>query len=228
MAEDINATNKDDIVYNLLKGVIASTPGIGSVAAEVFSMVVTPPIERRRAEWMNEIADRLRELEEQELVDFAKLAEDDRFIDVIVQSTAHAIKTSIAEKKIAFRNAVLNAAKGEAPDITLCHIFLNQLDNFTELHIRVLHFIDNPRDWFTGVGRTPPSYMAGSLDSLVKDAFPDLRSQDALLTLVWNDLRNTGFHTTSDLKTMMSGDGVLANRTTKLGREFLNFIKSQT
>jgi hypothetical protein len=31
---------------------------------------------------------------------------------------------------------------------------------------------------------------------------------------------NTGFHDTGDLKTSMSGDGLLAKRTTKLGQEF--------
>ena len=45
------------------------------------------------------------------------------------------------------------------------------------------------------------------------------------MDIIWNDLRNSGFHNSGDLKTMMSGNGALNKRTTKLGDEFLQFIR---
>ena len=60
--------------------------------------------------------------------------------------------------------------------------------------------------------------------SILKFAYPTLAGQDELVDLIWNDLHNAGLHNTSGLKTMMSGDGTLAERTTELGKEFIEFI----
>jgi hypothetical protein len=57
-------TTTKDILYSLAKGRVGSIPIIGARAAEIFSLVITPPMEKRRAEWMNDIAERLKALEE--------------------------------------------------------------------------------------------------------------------------------------------------------------------
>jgi hypothetical protein len=185
---------------------------------------VTPPLEKRRAEWMNEIAEKLKALEEKKVVDFDELSINEQFIDVVLQATTLALKTSEREKIKAFQNAVLNTASGESPGQTVNQIFLNQLDSFTTWHIKILKFIDSPRLWFQKANRTPPSYMAGSISAVIKDAFPELKNQDDLLEIIWNDLRTAGFHRTSDIKTTMTGDGTLSERTTQLGKQFLGFI----
>jgi hypothetical protein len=87
-----------------------------------------------------------------------------------------------------------------------------------------LTFFDNPRTWFKKAGQTPPNLMMGSMFSILKSAYPALAGQDELVDLIWNDLHNAGLHNTSGLKTMMSGDGTLAERTTELGKEFIEFI----
>ena len=53
---------------------------------------------------------------------------------------------------------------------------------------------------------------------------PELKNQDDLLNIIWNDLERVGFHRTGGLKSIMSGDGTLSDRTTAFGKEFLNFI----
>ncbi|PUZ21572.1 hypothetical protein GA0116948_11092 [Chitinophaga costaii] len=224
MTDKINKTTVGDVAHSLVKGGLGTIPIIGSLATEIFGLIVTPPLEKRRAEWMNQIAEKLKALEDKNAIDFHELSNNEQFIDVVLQATALALKTSEKEKIKAFQNAVVNTASREAPDQTVSQIFLNQLDGFTTWHIRILKFIDNPRLWFQKANRIPPNYMAGSISAVIKDAFSELKNQDDLLDIIWNDLKTSGFHRTGDIKTTMTGDGTLSERTTQLGKQFLEFI----
>ena len=221
---DINKTSKEDILYAAVKAGLGSIPVLGSAATELFGLVVTPPLDKRRQEWMNEVAEKLKALEENNQVDFSKLSQNEQFIDTIIQATTIAIKTSEKEKIVALRNAVTNTALDEAPEKTKSQIFLNLVDSFTVWHLKILTFFDNPKAWFQRAGQSPPNLMMGSMFSVLKSAYPSLAGQDELVDLIWNDLHNAGLHNTSGLKTMMSGDGALAERTTELGKEFIQFI----
>lgn len=55
----------DDKAHSLAKAGLASVPVVGGAAAEFFDTVVTPPLEKRRQEWMQQIAESLRELEQE-------------------------------------------------------------------------------------------------------------------------------------------------------------------
>ena len=156
MTEQTLKTTGTDIAHSLLKGGIGTIPIIGSLAAEIFGLVVTPPLEKRRAEWMNDIAVKLKELVDKKVINFEELQGNEQFIDVMLQATTFALKTSEKEKIKAFRNAILNTATGDSPDKTVSQIFLNQLDKFTVWHIRILNFIDNPREWFKKYNKIPP------------------------------------------------------------------------
>ncbi len=224
MTNKVNKTTKKDIAHSLAKGGLGTIPVIGSLASEIFGLVVTPPLEKRRAEWMNEVAEKLKELENKQEIDFDKLKENEQFIDVVLQATTFALKTSEKRKIECFRNAIINTALGDSPEKTRSQIFLNQLDKFTTWHILILDFIDSPNKWFEKNSKTPPSLIMGSLYSLIIDAFPELKGQDELLNIIWSDLESTGFHNSGNLKTMMSGNGVFSNRTSKIGKEFIKFI----
>jgi len=226
MTDKINKKTKGDVAHSLTKGGLGAIPIIGSLATEIFGLIVTPPVEKRRAEWMNEIADKLKFLEENRKIDFLELQNNEHFIDVVLQATTLALKTSEKEKIKAFQNAVLNTASGQSPDQTISQIFLNQLDSFTTWHIIILKFIDSPRQWFQKANRTAPSYMASSISTVIKEAFPELNNQDDLLDIIWNDLGTAGFHRTSGIKTTMTGEGVLSDRTTQLGKQFIEFISN--
>lgn len=224
MTDKVNKVNKKDLAHSITKGGLGAIPVIGSLASEIFGLVVTPPLEKRRAEWMNEVAEKLKELETKKEIDFNELRENEQFIDVVLQATTFALKTSEKKKIECFRNTILNTATGESPDKTKSQIFLNQLDKFTAWHIFILEFIDSPNEWFKKNGKTPPNLMAGSLHSVIIDAFAELKGQDALLDIIWSDLESTGFHKSGSLKAMMTGNGIFSDRTTKLGKEFINFI----
>lgn len=97
----MSATNKKtsgDITHSLVKGGLGTIPVLGAAAAELFGLVVTPPLERRRAVWMNEVAEKLKELERRGEIDISALATDEKFLDVVMQATTYALKTSEQDK----------------------------------------------------------------------------------------------------------------------------------
>lgn len=226
MSDQSDKTTTKDVIYALTKGGVSSIPVIGALAAEIFSLVVTPPMEKRRAEWMNDIADRLKALEDAGQIKLEDLRENDEFIDVVLQATTYVLKTSEQEKINAFKNALLNTALGESPSKVKSHIFLTQLDKFTVWHIKLLEFIDDPRAWLSKSNRSIPNYMATSIFTIIGDAFPEIKSYGELIDVIWDDLKVAGFHNTSGIRTTMTGDGALSPRTTPLGKEFLDFIST--
>ena len=66
------------------------------------------------------------------------MRENDEFIDIAIQATHVALRTSQEEKKDALKNAVLKSASPESPDLSLQQIFINYIDSFTKWHIKIL------------------------------------------------------------------------------------------
>ena len=215
-----------DYAHSATKGVLGMIPFAGSLVTEIFSIVIAPPLEKRRREWMENIVEKLKQLEEKGEINLNSLSENEEFIDVVLQATSIAIKTSEKRKIESLRNAVVNSTKVDSEETIKRHIFLNQLDRFTTWHIVILEFADNPRRWFEKNNVTPPSLMAGSLFTLVKTAFPYLESRGELVDIIWEDLRVAGFHSSGSIKSTMTEAGLYAERTSQLGREFLTFISS--
>lgn len=225
---DINKPSTSDIAYAAVKAGLGTIPVLGSAATELFGLIVTPPLDKRRQRWMNEVAERLKDLEESHKLNFNNLLHNDHFLDTIIQATSLAIKTSEEEKIHALKNAVINTALTEAPDKTKCQIFLNLVDRFTVWHIKILQFFDNPKLWFAKTGQTPQNSLMGNMLHVLQTAFPTLHGQSELVDVIWRDLQDAGFHQTTGLRTSMTGDGTLAERTTNLGKEFLHFISEHS
>jgi hypothetical protein len=215
---------KDDISYSIAKAALGSIPIVGAAASELLQLLVTPPLEKRRNEWMIEVGEKLKQLEQKEELDLTKLASNDVFIDVVLQTTQLALLTSEKEKIQYFKNVILNSAVEENPNITEVHIFLNFISTFTIWHIKILKLFDNPEDWFKKNGKSMPSYMAAGLSNVLEEAYPELTGKRDLYDLIWDDLSRAGLHKTSGLHTTMTGSGLMVQRTTPFGKEFLEFI----
>lgn len=222
--KDINKTTGKDVAYATAKAALGSIPVVGAAATEFFGLVVMPPVEKRRQQWMEAVEGKLAELEQQGRIDVSKLSADEEFIDVVLQATSLAIKTSEKEKLAALKNAVINTATHESHGKTKSHIFLNLVDAFTAWHIKILALYDDPKGWFETHGKNPPNLMMGGLSSVLKEAYPEIAGDTELRNLIWKDLHDAGLHNSSELNTMMSGDGMMSTRTTRLGKEFLTFI----
>jgi len=93
------------------------------------------------------------------------------------------------------------------------------IDSFTELHIKVLKVFQSPS--------TPPNLSMGGLSNVLVYNFPELNDQRDVYDQIWKDLYSKGLVSTSNLHTTMSGHGLMAKRTTKIGDQFIAFIEDQ-
>lgn len=215
----------DDIVYSLIKAGIASIPLFGAAATELFTLIISSPLDRRRRKWMNEIAKELTRLELENKIDFLKLQKNDHFIDILIQATHFALKTSEVEKINAFKAAIGNMAINETQDKTKNQIFLNFIDSFTVWHLKVLHFINNPREWFSKTGQKLETQYLTCMHTMILVAFPSFQFEEELLFLIWNDLLKAGLHQLRDIRyCMLPGDIFYKGCTAQLGKEFIYFI----
>jgi len=213
-----------DLVYAIAKAGLGSIPILGAAAGELFQLLVMPPLEKRRNEWMTEVGEKLKDLEESNNLDLEKLQENEIFIDVVTQATQLALRTSEKEKLEYLKNAVLNTAVEENPDITEIQIFLNFVADFTTWHVKILKLFDNPTEWYRANNKTPKDYFSAGLSNVLLDAYPELNGRGEIYNLIWKDLERAGFHRTSDLQSSMTGAGLMQQRTTEFGKRFLEFV----
>lgn len=208
--------SRSDVGHSIAKAGLSAIPVIGGAAAELFQNIVQPPLERRRAEWMAEIGEKLQELEDQGLC-LEDLRDNDQFISASMYASQLALRTHSEEKRAALRNALANIAIGQAPEEAMQHIFLNLLDTLTEIHVRILMLFQAP---------TPPRNVSmGALSSVLEHNMPKMIGRSDLYDRVWKDLYLTGLVNTDGLHTAMSRHGLGQKRTTGLGDAFLRFIK---
>lgn len=215
-----------DAAHTLARAGISAIPVIGGVGVELFSAIVQPPLERRRNEWMKEIGDGLKSLEDADLVRLADLSENDIFLDAVLSASQAAMRTSQDEKKKALRNAVLNAALPSPPEESRQQFFFHIIDIFTVWHLRLLKLFQDPAHWFIENEKEWPNIAIGGLDSILESAFPELQGQRDFYDQIWKDINNYGLTRTPSLQSAMSTDGLKAQRASELGNEFLDFIEA--
>ena len=218
------ATLKDRL-HTLAKTGIASIPGVGAAASELFTVILAPPLEKRRVEWMNDVAEHLKELEEHGRLKLEDLQDNETFITTVMQASQAAIRNHQSEKHEALRNAVLKAALPQAPEESLQQHFINQVDTFTVWHIRLLDLFKDPLAWFEKSGITPPDFSFSSgLEQLLVVAWPELKDCYDFLNVIVQELEAKGLYAGGGLRTMMTAGGAFGKRTTEMGDSFIEFI----
>jgi hypothetical protein len=204
-----------DVTHALAKAGVSAVPLIGGSAAELFALVIQPPLERRRAGWMERVGEGLKELEERGL-DIESLKDNEEFVSAVMQASQIAMRTHQEEKLHALRNAVLNVASGQAPEEALQQMFLNFIDVFTEWHVRLLTLFRDPP--------TQSGMLAGGLDHVIENTHPELQGRREFYDSVWRDLYLRGLVNTETLHVTMSAGGLAQKRTSRHGDMFLAFI----
>ena len=216
-----------DIQYAITKAGLGSIPLVGAAASELFSLLVTPPLEQRRNDWMTEIGKRLSELEKQSEIDFEELQGNSLFIDTVLQTTQLALRSSEKEKLEYYKNALINTALGETPEQSEIQIFLNLIGDFTVWHIKILKLFDNPTEWFRSHNLEVPNIMRGGLSLILETAMPELKGRSEFYNLIWSDLSRAGLHDSGSFQGMITSSDLMANRTTEFGKRFLLFIETK-
>lgn len=168
----------------------------------------------------------MRQLEEKMGVVLDSLMEKDQFIDIAVEATQIAIKTSSQEKREALKNAILNSALPNPPEESLQKMFLSFIDTLTVWHLKLIELFDDPPEYIQKNNLQFGNISMGAMSHLVENAFPELRGRRDLYDLIWKDLYSRALVNTDGLHTMMTGGGIVAKRTTEIGKLFLEFIKN--
>lgn len=182
--------DEDHIAGQVLLSLI---PGIGGPAARLFTAIITPPIDRRRAEWLNSLAAGLRNLEGRvEGFTIESLAANEKFVSSLMHASLAAVRNHQTEKIEALRNAVLNVAIGRAPDEDLQSMFLHMIDSFTRWHILVLAYYNDPLVFTKARGLTYDRQWP-DLIHVMMDAFPELNSRS------YHEVVHMFFHVHADL-----------------------------
>lgn len=216
---DIPEAEKKDYAYAVFKGAIGAVPLAGDVLGEVFALIVAPPIEKRRDEWILSIAQDLLNLRSQiEDFDLEDLSNNESFITTTLHATQAAIRSHQEEKLEALRNAVLNSALPNPPEEDLQQIFITMIDELTSWHLRILKLFKNPR---ASVGER----SFGAQEDLLLFVYPELQGKKEFYDLICADLGTKGLASLG-LRTMMTPQGVLSPRLSTIGNQFLRFISS--
>jgi hypothetical protein len=214
-----------DAAHAVVKAGLSSIPIVGGAATELFNAFITPPIERRRRAWMEEVGHALQKLETERGVQLEALQANETFIDTVMQASQVAIRNTQEEKHKALRNAIMNAALPNPPEESLQDLFLAFLDLFTVWHLRVLKLFQDPQGWAQHNRHQFPSFYMGGLSSVLESAYPELGSRRELYDQLWQDLYQRGLVNTDSMHTAMTATGMMAKRTTVLGDQFLRFIE---
>lgn len=212
-----------DVLHATVRAGLGSVPVLGAAAAELFSLVIAPPLERRRREWLDQLAGRIAALEGA-IQSPQQLASNEEFIDAVVQASQIAIGTHNQTKLQSLQNAVVNVASGQSPDSAERQLLFQLIANFTEWHIKLIDLFENPERWFRANNKVPPGVMMGSLAGTIFAAFPELSGRVEFLDNVWRDLKGSGLVDTPDVRTMMTAHGTLQPRLTERGRVFRALI----
>lgn len=215
-----------DYAHTGVKAALSAIPLVGSPISEFFSVVIAPPLEKRRTEWLIEIYQRLQYLEKTVAgLKGENLAENENFISTLFYATTIAMRTHQHEKLEALKNAVTNSLIMPSIDENMQLIFLNLVDRYTPWHLIILKFLDDPRKFGENRKITYPNWSMGGTASVLEYTFPELKDRRGFYDQIVKDLYSDGLISSdSFLHTTMTDHGMFASRTTEMGKVFLAFI----
>jgi hypothetical protein len=219
MTEQIEKDAKDG-AHTLARAVLSAIPVIGGPLSVLFESVFSPPIEKRKQEWLQRLAQSVNTLTEKiDGLTPEALSKHEVFISVALQASQIALRSHQKEKLEALQNAVLNSVAYDSLDETKQMMFVRFIDELTPLHLKVLKFRQNP---------VPPSKEPEQNDHphiLVRawdEANPDLPANSPLIWQVSKDLFSRGLTTSG----WLDQGPTLKKATLDFGDEFLRFISN--
>jgi len=227
-----------DYAHGGMRAGLSMPPFLGGPLKEFFSMVIAPPLERRRNEWLIEIYNRLQLLEKtSDKFKPENLVKNENFFSIFLQATQIAMRTHQSEKLEALRNTVTNSVLMPTVDENLQMIFLNFIDRYTPWHLKLLQFADNPHQ-YAECHRIEYSYYFNmpsydrqgtviTLGSIIESIFPELEEKEKFYDLIIKELISNGLlHEEQYLTTRITESCMLVSRTTTMGKQFLQFISN--
>ena len=163
-------------------------PIVGDVVSSILGEAFPTAYQRRCADWRADVTASLNELANHD-IDIEALKSNDTFIDLVLDATTIAIRTSSEEKRRSLRNTIINAGLPGPPIAAKQRLFLRVVDEFDELHLQLLKFFDSPVEFMRAQGQTLPTHDGpkggaydpttsnASLKRVLDPAFPEYSKQ---------------------------------------------------
>jgi hypothetical protein len=230
----------------LARAGISLVPYLGGAAKELLAFYLVPPLERRRTDWMNAVAEELKDLHTKvEGFRLEKLKDNSLFITVFTQAFQIAMRNHQKEKLEALRNAVINCARGIDIEENLQLLFLERIDSFTPLHLRILAYFSDPTRFMVAAAKKRRADYGDFFGQLKEESASMEQALDHLLFQDWGthmqdaygpivqDLYSRGLVRIdgTDLDRPIPYDTISyelrIKRTTTLGDQFLRYISPQ-
>jgi len=168
--------------------------------------------QRRFEDFREKVDEQLKMMKE---VQLQQLKDNQLFATVLYIAGQLALKTNEIKRQL-LANAVVNA-----PSCTLSEdsvvILLNCIEKYTLRHLRLLRFLQNPKEY-----KKKNYYMTTSTMQIYYDYYSN--DNEALDRIVVKDLYADGMITTDSLFVMASVDGCLEKKTTLLGDAMIDFF----
>ncbi len=223
--EDVNKPTEGDVAHDAARITLAAFPGFGGFAAELYSMVLKKPIQKRLEKWMGAVSEGLKELENKvESFSISKLQEDEEFISILMTASQIAQRNHQKEKLTALKNIVLNTALKTDIEEDLKFSFLTMVDNITATEIKIIHFLNNPDKWFKKISGSITSNYNEREIMVIELEFPDYIKNQRKYKHFAKKLHSMGLLDIDNLKIRYSDNGEPIKETTELGDTFLKFI----
>lgn len=134
-----------DKIRETKNSLLGLVPG-GSLVNQLVDTFFTSPIEKRREEWMSEVAEGLQRLESEFDILQSKLVDNEEFLDILYTATAASIRTSSQAKRFYLRNFVLNSALRPNLDESYRKSLLSKLERVEEAHVVIMLEVETKRE----------------------------------------------------------------------------------
>ncbi|MCK6683882.1 MAG: hypothetical protein L6R30_15890 [Thermoanaerobaculia bacterium] len=214
---------KTDLVLGVLKAGLAAVPLVGGSVVELLNLALRPPLEARRDAFLNDLADRIGQLEASGQIRPEALVGNEQFTDVLIQASLAALRTRNELKRKALRNAVLNSLLPSAPEEDLQELFIGFVDSFSPWHLAIVSLLS--RDPAVRPGGLYASQRVDTpVRQLVEEAFQDLSGRSDVYQHFLFDLQARGLlASTPRAGTLLDAPWSIV-QVTDLGKRFLAFI----
>lgn len=215
-----------DTAHLVLSAIFSPIPG----AAELFGKFITPPLEKRRDIWMQEVADTLERLEANRGLTLEELTNNEAFASVVLQATYVAIRNHHEEKRRSLANCIFNASSASDIEADLQLAFIRYIDELSLSHIVLLRAIRDRYNEFASFKSYESLYQlfqTNFTNAPTRDAFKmmclDLQGRG--LIRISQDIEEfNGIYEASALLLEKTKDDLPRVIISQIGQQFLTFI----
>lgn len=129
-----------DVAHTGVSVVLSAVPILG--LGELFKATITPPLERRRDQWMQAVGEAIEQLQKKQGIPMETLRDNEEFISLLTEASRAAISTHLEEKRKALKNTLINSL---SPDATYdrSSLYIRTIDRLVPFQMQILEYIDS-------------------------------------------------------------------------------------